>query len=219
MKSFRGFSVLCILGLALLAVPAGATVIYSLDDGTGENGVGCVLGCGVGVDLIWGNHFLRTPGGEVIRSVSAAFGFSSAAAAAMNGTSLVASLWSDPNGDGNPSDAALLTSAPGVVANWAMDTFNTYDIPDTLVGPSFFVGISLLDPGNVFAARYDDSLLGFGSWVGFGTTMTGANINNGAQGWGTYLVRAEADAVPEPATLFLLGSGLLGLAARRRRTS
>jgi hypothetical protein len=219
MELARHVGKLCAIAvvLVLLGAPAGATVIYSLDDGSGELGVGCSGACNV--SLIWGNHFLRAAGGESIVAVSAAFGSSADHAAAMNGTPVVASVWSDPDGDGDPSDAVLLTSTAGFVANWATDVFNTFDVPDVLVGPSFFAAFSLVDPGGVFPGRFDGSTPGIHSWVGGGTSLTGASINNASVEWGTYLIRAEGEPVPEPGTMLILVSGLAGMAVRRRRAS
>ena len=40
--SLRILGPLVTVGLSLLGTPAGATVIYSMDDGTGESAAGCV---------------------------------------------------------------------------------------------------------------------------------------------------------------------------------
>jgi hypothetical protein len=212
MSTLRIFGALCLLFLLVSAAPAAA-IIYTIDDGTGED---ALTRTGAG-PLIWANHFDRVSGGEVVGAISAAFGFFPADAATMNGTPLVASLWSDPNGDGIPSDATLLASVGGFTANWATDVFNTYDIPDTAVGPSFFAAISLYDPGWSFPARMDTSTLGYESWAGLGSDLSGMSRNSDSLWW-NFMVRADtADPVPEPGTILLVGGALLGLAARRLR--
>ena len=52
-------------------------------------------------------------------------------------------VWSDPNGDGDPSDAALLGSVAGTVQNSGTDTFINYTFSppvDVSAFSSFFVG-------------------------------------------------------------------------------
>lgn len=51
--------------------------------------------------LLWANRFVAVPGGELITSVSVAFGFSTGTD--LTGTPVTVSLWSDPNGDGLPA--------------------------------------------------------------------------------------------------------------------
>jgi len=197
--------------LLLVSVVAANATIYSVDDGTGEVGVG-----GTGSNLVWGNNFNTGSGGEVITKIHAAFGVSDYTS--LNGTSLTASLWNDPNGDGNPNDAILLASVAGVISNWGTDTFNAFDIPDTFVSGSFFAAISLNDAQN-FPARFDASNSGISSWIGIDTSMQNANYHNIDFGWGGFMIRAEGDAapVPEPSTFLLLGAGLGGFALYRRR--
>ena len=77
----------------------------------------------------------------------------------LDGLPYTVAIWSDPNGDGNPTDAVLLTTAGGVVANQGTDTFISTDIPDTVITTSnFFVGFLI---GNTadgqFPSAFDES--------------------------------------------------------------
>ena len=81
--------------------------ICSLDDRTADVSVGLILPD----DLIALNSFTTIPG-TTIDTISIAFGLGGA----LNDTPFQAVLWSDPNGDGNPSDAAVLVMANGFVS-------------------------------------------------------------------------------------------------------
>jgi hypothetical protein len=91
----------------------------------------------------FGNHFTAVAGGQTIESISIAW-------SGFGGDPITVKLWSDPNGDGNPNDALLLSSVAGVTANpnnvLGPALFTTYDIPDVtlFVGQSFFVGVTVL---------------------------------------------------------------------------
>ena len=88
-----------LLVLAALAATASTShaVVYSIDDGTAGAFVGVTNGT-----LTFANGFTAVAGGEVIQSIEIAWGL------VANGTSFTARLWSDPNGDGSPSDAVEL---------------------------------------------------------------------------------------------------------------
>ena len=76
----------------------------------------------------------------------------------MDGLPYTVAIWSDPNGDGNPTDAVLLTTAGGVVANQGTDTFISTDIADTMITTSnFFVGFLIGHNAGQFPAAFDES--------------------------------------------------------------
>ncbi len=150
---------------------------YMVDDGTTENAVGLTLGG----DIIALNKFAVLPGAETIATVSIAWGTSENPDPSLNGLPYTAAIWSDPNGDGNPSDAVLLNTAGGVVANAGTDTFITTDIPDTTITTTnFFVGFLI---PNTFAGQFpeafDETPPTFSnvSYVAGGSSDTG-DINN-----------------------------------------
>ena len=129
-----------------------------------------------GQRLLFGNHFNIVAGGERITSISIVWGDPTFAQAA-NGTSMTAKLWSDPNGDGNPSDAALLSSIAGITSSANTNTFAVYDIPDItlLLGQSFFVGATITAPsGSPFHVGLDIGPSSNQSWAASGSTFGGA---------------------------------------------
>lgn len=127
-----------------LAIPSSMTSVnYVIDDGTGESNLALerypeTTGLGT---VCWMNQFEVEEGGEVITEAKVAFG---RVHLNSGGMPVDVYLWSDPNNDADPSDAQVLAHVSGVTANEFTDTFNTFNLPDTYVGPEgtiFFVGV------------------------------------------------------------------------------
>ncbi len=88
-------------------------------------------------NMAWLTHFTVEEGRERIAAISAAYGPLPA------GAVVRVHLWSDPDGDGDPSDARSLASATHVVSAAGSGAIERTEIPPTFVGPAgtgFFVG-------------------------------------------------------------------------------
>jgi PEP-CTERM motif len=197
---------------------------YQIDDGTAENAVG--LNGGGAADLIALNSFTLALPFNVINSISISFGSPGATGANLNGTTFTAVLWSDPNGDGLPGDAVVLTTANGVVSGFGTNAFVTVSLTPTVVLTSnFFVGFIITQPDPAFPAGFDQTAPTFSnrSFVAGGTTGDINDLNNNdlpvaaIESFGlvgNWMIRANA--IPEPSTYMLGGLGFLGLLGMRR---
>lgn len=210
-----GLLIICFFAFVF---PTGAgAALYALDDGHAEWGIGPAMGVSM---FTWGNNFNRMPGSEVITAISASFGFSTGVN--LDGLGITGSIWSDPNSDGNPGDAVQLASVSGFIANYGVNGhFNTYDIDDTLVTPSFFVVFSFVSPDPSdpnfmgFPAQYDennDGPLNI-AWVAVDEPFTDAVQAGspviGGSGYsytGAFLIRAEGAPSPNPPRCFYWGA-------------
>ena len=116
------------------------------------------IGLTLGGDIICLNEFAVVPGSETIESIEIAWGTPAFPDPSLNGLPYTVAVWSDPNGDGNPNDAVLLTTAGGVVANQGTDTFISTDITDTTITTAnFFVGFVITQYAGQFPAAFDES--------------------------------------------------------------
>jgi hypothetical protein len=108
-------------------------IVYQHDDGTPELSLG-----GLAPGQIWLNHFTIAPDAQVITAIELVWG---AGAEGMLGS---VAIWSDPDGDGDPSDAALLRVVADVPAAGAGSAqFMTVPLSPVFVGrpgEGFFVG-------------------------------------------------------------------------------
>jgi hypothetical protein len=139
----RGTPVKRIVPMSARQAPNTPASTYQYDDGTSEQGVG--FGNGLqNFESIWFNQFAVIPGAETITSVEVVWGSPLFPGFAPNGTPVTIGVWSDPNGDGDPSDAVLLGSVAGTIQNSDTDTFVTYTLSPSVTLPagatSFFVG-------------------------------------------------------------------------------
>jgi hypothetical protein len=191
---------------------------YMLDDGSAEDSIGLT----VGGDVIALNEFAVIPGSETITSVSIAWGTPAFPDPSLNGIPYTVCVWSDPNGDGSPTDAVLLTTADGVISQAGTDTFLTTDIPDTAISTSnFFVGFLVTHQGGQFPAAFDESNPIFNRSFIAGASIPGSgdieNLNNNELPvapiesfglFGNWLIRADATGG---------GGGDITLTAKLRR--
>jgi len=116
--------------------------VYMLDDGSAEDGVGFGNGA-QNFESLWMNHFDVIAGQTMITTVSVAWGTPLFPDPSNNGTPVTIAVWSDPNGDGDPTDGLLLGSVAGTIQNEGTDTFvdYTFNPPvDVSAFTSFFVG-------------------------------------------------------------------------------
>ena len=187
---------------AVSVVGNNPLLLYSIDDGTAEDSIGLTAG-GSFIAL---NSFPVTGGNNVINSISIAFGTPAFPDPTLDGLAYTAVLWSDPNGDGSPTDAVVLATAPGVVSMQGTDTFLTSNIAPTMVTtPNFFVGFVITHAAGQFPAAFDETAptLSNRSFINIGSdpnNMTGSITIESVGLVGNWLIRADGTggATPSP---------------------
>ncbi len=115
---------------------------------------------------------------ETITSVDIAWGTPTFFDPTLDGLPYTVAIWSDPNGDGDPGDAVLLTTASGVVADQGTNTFITTNISATITTPNFFVGLLITHAAGQFPCAFDETDPTFSnrSYVAGDTTPGNGNI-------------------------------------------
>ena len=164
---------------------------YMIDDGTAEDAVGDDT-----ISFVACNSFPVSGGNNVITSISIAWGTPAFPDPTLNGLPYTAVLWSDPNGDGSPTDAVVLAMAPGVISQQGTDTFITTTIPPTMVTTAnFFVGFLITGNTGQFPAAFDESApIPNRSWVAETSNindLSGAAPIESFGLVGNWLIRAE----------------------------
>ena len=107
---------------------------YAVDDGTAE----AQAGSGFPADICWLNHFTVEEGMETVSFVEIMY-----STGTLGGSPVTILLWSDPDGDGSPADAQVITSVASTVTNNGQGVFVSVPVGDIEIGPagtSFFVG-------------------------------------------------------------------------------
>lgn len=139
-RNFR--TLIALLAGMLFSLPALAVDEYRLDDGVKDSAWGASGGSG-DISFAWLNRFTVEAGKETITGLRLAFGGDGSNTNVANGTTVNLYLWADPNQDSDPSDALVIASWTGQVANTGSNTLNTYPLPapaTLTVGDSFFAG-------------------------------------------------------------------------------
>ncbi len=197
-----------------LAAEAPGSEAYVVDDGSSENGVGL----SIGGDLMWINAFDVEPGLERITSIALTWGTPLFPGGAPAGADVMVLLYEDPNDDGNPNDAVLLTTADTVVTDPDTDLFTTVPITPTTVSGTFFVATLFpFQAAGQYPSSLDENSSAGRSWVA-GNTVAGSFdindlMNNDVQPElmdsiglpGNWLLRADGgggDGPPDTADLY-----------------
>jgi hypothetical protein len=110
----------------------------------------------------------------------------------------------------------LNTTFDAIYGKWSMNNPSVWTYFGLYVPPNTGAAQTGEPPIGIFAFLADDPLLypnGFSLAGLYGATANGPIALNGQSGTG----RFEANSVPEPATMLLLGLGLVGLAGARRK--
>ncbi len=174
MRKFLTCLCTALVVILLLAPQAGAQIEFlgppyegvegtqavSSDEYIYDSGVSTLsVGGFESVSLLWAHHFDRQVGAAVLTAVSTTF-----RDVFEPGQSFQVHVWSDPNGDGNPSDAFLLASASGTVDAGSIETdvFQTLSIGPVALPPSFFIGAAT--PGD-FPAPLDQTIDNGDAWI------------------------------------------------------
>ena len=143
---------------------------YALDDGSrnGNYGFGSVG------DVLWMNRYIVEAGSEWISEIRVVLGNVIA-----NEPYQVA-LWSDPDNNGDPTDAQIIATANARAANGNTSIFNKIRVEPTYIGPagtSFFAGVIYNDQyGNQFPVGVDTETVSLRTWIAAGGEVDPNNL-------------------------------------------
>ncbi|WP_299485874.1 choice-of-anchor Q domain-containing protein [Acaryochloris sp. IP29b_bin.137] len=179
---------------------------YSVDDGNSETSLLGNSSLGPR-DVLWFNQFNAAPGADTITGISLAWGSPNQPAFTIDGDPIVVALYEDPNDDGNPDDAVLLTTANAQVVNPNTDQFATISIDPTVVSDSFFVGALLPNQPSTFgrsgpasvdtnSPQENRSFVATADNGAFNLSNLAANSEIQPLTGGNWLLRAEAEVDP-----------------------
>jgi len=151
-------------GVLLSAAPAlggDALFQYALDDGTGNFTIGPSQ---FDANMTWLNTFNVEPGFERISTVFVSFGDIADNGGAVGSDIVTVAVLDDPNNDGDPSDAVLLSTGTGVWTDRAPNEFLSFplDTPADVEGV-FFVAVMMDVIQGANPARMDPQGQGAGS--------------------------------------------------------
>ena len=124
------------------------------------------------------------------------------------GTLTDIAIWDDPNNDGDPSDAVLLTTAgPVPAANPGAWIFTTVPVPPTFVGnagDSFFIGAHLTQQPDEYPLALDETPpFLMQSWIAVGDNLEDLSANSYIElidsfGYpGNWLIRGHRVSIPD----------------------
>jgi hypothetical protein len=145
---------------ACAALAAELCTVYRMDDGYQTWGVGGAI-----KRLVWLNQFEVVQGAELITHIEAILVSSTA--------SISLHVWSDPDQDGDPSDAYVLTCTPVIAPSGSPgnQVFVSHAVPPVYVGPpgtKYFVGgLAFTNASSMggLPARFDDSTPAPNNWI------------------------------------------------------
>ncbi len=139
--------------------------VYRLDDGAGNYNIGP---SSFDANMTWLNTYQAEPGRELITRVMAAFGDIHDNDGVPGSDVVTVAVLEDPNDDGNPTDAVLLTTGTGVWTPQPGNTFLTFDLDEPVeVSGTFFVAVMMDVRQRANPARMDPQGQGAGalSWM------------------------------------------------------
>lgn len=149
---------------------------YAHDDGSLELAVGLIAGG----EMAWLNRFTTIGGCERIAAVFVAWNHP-LVPGVPDGTPAKVYVWDDPDDDGNPINAVLVSTQPVSVQNAGTGILNRYvlDVPATVSGV-FFVGTSVVHVSGQYPAAMDSTTpyVAGSSWFAGSTagTFNAANL-------------------------------------------
>ncbi|MEM9373348.1 MAG: GC-type dockerin domain-anchored protein [Planctomycetota bacterium] len=154
-------SIVILSGLVVATRASDAVIDYTLDDGAGNFTIGPSE---FDANMTWLNTFEAEPGFESIFEVAVSFGDLSDNTGNTGPDSVTVAVLEDPNDDGDPSDAVLLSTGVGVWTDQASNVFLsiTLDAPARVEG-TFFVAVMMDVIQRANPARMDPQGQGAGS--------------------------------------------------------
>ncbi len=169
---------LILAATALLAQIAHAQgVQYILDDGAGNSTIGPSA---FDATMTWLNYFTAQEDGEIMNEISVAFGGIEDDTGVAGPNLVTVAILDDPNNDGDPADAVLLTTATTQWQDLEPNDFQTVPVAPVEVAGGFFVAVEMEVLQRANPARMDPQGIGAGSasWLFFNPESRLENLGN-----------------------------------------